>query len=482
MPKWTPLKRDKILYNPYQHAFWQARRARQCKNCLLEFECPPGPQCPGCGGPSVRRFHRLTIIAGRRGGKTLGGSIAAAEEASIPDTIGWACAPTNPKLHRYVIPAFQQIIPPEWVSSWNSEYNDLRLKNGSLIHFQTLEDPDQGRGQGLDWLWIDEVCELTHLHWMTIEPSLTERRGVAFFTTSPQSYDWVYENLYLPAEEKTPGYWAIKYKTKDNPIIDRDEVESARAKMPDEMYRQEYEADFVVFQGAIYGASLESQVLRGEENIRAILPEWPAIGAHRATLVGLDAGADHPFGAVKLIATERGLVVVGEYLERHRPVIQHAASLKALANSSNVRWAINKNDPQITLELAQHGIFAASAENEVVSGVGRVQSWIANKQLWFIEALCPRTIKQMRAYRWADNTASDGTKRREKVYKREDELPDALRYALMTWPQLPKIEAAPTGRRIEDIPEPQRWVVDRMRRIDKGDKSEPETVTGDFWG
>jgi len=106
------------------------------------------------------------------------GSIAGVEEAGFENTIGWACAPTNPKLHRYVIPAFQRLIPKEWVKDYNSEYQDLWLKNDSLIHFQTLEDPDQGRGQGLDWLWIDEVCELTLDHWNVISPSLADRKSV----------------------------------------------------------------------------------------------------------------------------------------------------------------------------------------------------------------------------------------------------------------------------------------------------------------
>jgi hypothetical protein len=488
--KWIQLKADPLYQQQDQLDFLAARRLRKCLVCrdktgkALEFDNPPHATCPQCQGVGRRAFDRLLIIAGRRWGKSRVGSIAGTEEACIPNTIGWACAPTNPKLHRYVIPAFQQLIPPEWVADWSTEYNDLRLTNGSLIHFQTLEDPDQGRGQGLDWLWIDEVCELTDMHWNVISPSLADRQGVAFFTTSPRSYDWVYENFYKPAEDSVPGFWACHARTRDNPIITDEYLAQEKLRMPDSMFRQEYEADFVIFTGAVYGGLVDTQILRTNEQVQQIIPEWPEIGSWRQVLVGIDTGADHPFGGVKLVSCEKGLVVVGEYLERNRSFIQHANALKQLASAANPKWAINKNEKQPMLELAQHGIYCQGAENDVVAGTERVKSWLHTKQLWFVESLCPKTIKQMKAYRWADNTARDGqVKVKERVYKKEDELPDCVRYAVMTWPELPKVAVASEQKRdISKLPDEMRMAIERMRRIEKPYDEKPSTITGDFWG
>ena len=47
--------------------------------------------------------------------------------------------------------------------------------------------------------------------------------------------------------------------------------------MSDLMYRQEYEADFVTFQGAVYGDRLFNQVLRTDAAIKTLIPEWPDI-------------------------------------------------------------------------------------------------------------------------------------------------------------------------------------------------------------
>src|SRR3990167_5959357 len=142
MPKWLSLPSDKLYYQPQQMAFLEARRKRTCPKCKSEYSVT-SEQYTCCGVRGVRVCDRLTVIAGRRFGKTLFGSIAALEEAAIPNSVVWAAAPSNPKLARYIIPAFQKLIPEDWVQSWSSEYNDLRLKNGSLLHFHTLEHPPQ---------------------------------------------------------------------------------------------------------------------------------------------------------------------------------------------------------------------------------------------------------------------------------------------------------------------------------------------------
>lgn len=484
--KWTALPREPFFRQPDQQEFLAARRRRWCKDCREEYNAvSPVFMCPRCNIKGKRLYDRLTIIAGRRWGKSKVGSVAGVEEACIPNTVGWACAPTNPKLNRYVIPAFQELIPPEWVKDYSSEFKDLRLKNGSLIHFQTLEDPDQGRGQGLDWLWIDEVCELGKTHWDVIRPSLAGDTA-AFFTTSPRSFDWVYKELYEPAEAGVPGYWACHARTADsaNPRITKEFLAREKAQMSDTMYRQEYEADFVVFTGAVYGSTLDTQILRTTAAIKEIIPEWPDISPDRQVLVGIDTGADHPFGAVKLISTEKGLVVVGEYLERHRSFVEHANEMKRLAANPNTKWAINKNERQPMIELAQHGIYCQPANNDVVAGTERVKSWLHVKQLWIVESACPRTIEQLKAYRWAENTSPrDDSKRTEKVFKKEDELPDCLRYAVMTWPKLPEIPVATEAKRdLSVLPLEMKSAIERMRRIDDP-RTTPKSgdLTGDFW-
>lgn len=484
MPKWLTLPSEPLKFHPYQDAVWRDKRQRICEDCEIEYDCPPHLVCPQCQKKGVRKFHRFALISGRRGGKTKAGSIAVFEELMVPNTIIWACAPTNPKLHRYVIPAFQEIIPDNIVKSWNSEFSDLRLKNGSLLHFQTLEDPDQGRGQGLDGVWIDEASELTAEHWHTLRPSLTERRGFAIITTSPRGEDWVYKLFYKRAEEGFPGYRAYRYSTLEAPHISKEEVEEARATMPDKMFRQEYEADFVTFEESVYGDDIkEYHILRSDRAVKELIPEWPNLSPDRQVIVGIDTGADHPFGAVKLVSTEKGFVVIGEYLDGAKPFAEHCKVLKEMAHHGNVRWAINKNDKQGAIELSQHDIWCQSAENDVVAGTERVRSWLYTNQLHFVADRCPLTIQQMRMYRWVKAEANDGSLRKSKAYKRDDELPDAIRYALMSWPLLPKpILDAAKSRDISHFTAEQQFNIERLRKMEAKLKDDPKPVVEDFWG
>src|SRR5258705_1375221 len=121
MPKWTQIPAEPLKFNPYQDAFWKAHRERICNACRIEYDSPPNEVCPQCGVKGTRKFHRMLLLAGRRGGKTKASSIAAVEEASIPNTIGWCCAPNNPKIHPYVIPAIHETIPTDLVGYWASE-------------------------------------------------------------------------------------------------------------------------------------------------------------------------------------------------------------------------------------------------------------------------------------------------------------------------------------------------------------------------
>lgn len=489
MAKWVQLPSEPLRYNKHQIDFLNARRQRVCDICQLDFQANSESWlCPQCGGKGERVFDRLTIIAGRRFGKSRFGAIAGVEEACIPNTTGWACAPTIPKLHRYVIPAFAQLIPPSWVAHWNNELKDLYLKNGSLIHFQTLEEPDQGRGQGLDWLWIDEVCELTRKHWEVIRPSLAGP-AVAFFTTTPRGYDWVYDELYKPAEDLLPGFWGCRApsSSSSNPKLSSEFLARERQQMSETMYRQEYEADFVTFQGAVYGDLLTNQILRkGDPRIQELFPDYPKIDSTLQALIGIDTGADHPFGGCKLVSTPKGLVVIGEYLERHRSFAEHALALRRLGGEHLVRWAINKNERQARIELAQpqHSIVAVPAENDQVAGIERVKTWLYNQQLWFIEELCPKTVRQMSAYRYADNyNAKDDSKHAvEQVYKKEDELPDCIRYAVMTWPALPKVkEDGPRQPDISQLSPQLQDTITKFRRINAEPKVNDQDVVQDFY-
>jgi hypothetical protein len=447
-----------LIWNRYQMAFLQAMDARTSSG--------------------RRRFNRFALFAGRRGGKTRIGAIAAVREMK-PGTLGWACAPSYPELQDYVLPALLSIIPKDWIADWSQSRLELTLVNGARCAFRSLDDPNRGRGPGLDWCWIDEARKVQELAWDVIAPAVFGNLGAAWITTTPNGFDWCWRRFWVPADEGEPGMWATRYWTVENPKFQTreaaEELAAERRRMDPVFFAQEYQADFVTFTGAIYGKSLEPQILNGDVAVKQIIPEWPNISPERPCYVGIDPGADHPFAAVVIVATEKGLVQVGEYIARNKSVYEHKRALLQLLAKWNPtrpfwpeRWAIDRSQRQMAIELAQapFAINATAAENDVRAGINRVLSWLQTGQLWLVADECKRTIEQLRGYRWDENIAPDGTYRKEAPMKVSDDLPDALRYLLMLYPELP--EASIQGlnpERYDLFTDEQKWSVARTLDI-----------------
>jgi hypothetical protein len=291
----------------------------------------------------------------------------------------------------------------------------------------------------------------------------------------------VFRTFWKPAMDGTPGYWAIRYKTVENPAIDSREIASARAGLDPEFARQEFDGEFVHFTGAVYGDRIDGQVItEGRESM--VIPEWPHINPSRPALCTMDPGVDHPFGAALAVMTEHGMVWVGEYLQRHQPISEHVRAIKAMVGNLKPQYGYDRSARQVAIELAQHGIIAAPCENSVEAGIRRVESWLHSGKMWFLESRVPQMIGQMRSYRWANNVSIDGQRRiKERVFKVDDEFPDCVRYCVAgLWPDIPDAEAKSTVRDISNLPEDVQWAMARERRVNAW-VPDTEQGIGDFY-
>jgi hypothetical protein len=458
---------EPLLYNEFQQRFQRARRMRFCLNCktmgamneMGEFKCAKcGLEANGRWGnlQAPRAFNRFLLLAGRGGGKTLIGANAVREELMIPGAVWWALGATYKLLHDSTFPTLVGLLHPSWIKKWDPEHMEITLQNEAMIAFRSLEDPDRARGpHGIGGVWFDEAAKCPERAWHVATPMLIKAGGVALATTTVLGYDWTYEQLEQKAlVYKEPGYWTAKWHTLHNPLfrtnpVMKAEIDRARRTMDPEFFKQEYETERSNAQGLIYGQIVKQNVLSDDDAIRRYIPEWPQINPSRKVIIGLDEGGDHPFGAVLMVVTPHAIVVVREFLERmkaHSIAHDEIWTKFGLVFHNDKMFVANKNALNLRLEWSVKGTGIVQAENKHEVGIQRVKSWLFTKRLKFAYTV-PRTIEQMAAYRWADNTvASTGEKTdTEKVFKLKDELPDAVRYGLMAWPELPDPEAPPPG-------------------------------------
>lgn len=499
-----------LLHNPYQQAFQAARRLRFCLVCNKVGSMDENSRftCPHCGTvhannlTAPRVYDRFLVLAGRGGGKTLIGAHAAREEMLVPNSIGWVMGPTYKILHDSTFPTLVRLIPPDWVKKWDAEHLEITLKNGALVAFRSLEDPDRARGpHGVGWGWFDEAAQSPERAYDVFEPTLIKAGGIIIATTTVLGFDWTYDKLERRAlVYKEPGYWATRYWTEENPLfasnpVMMQQIERARKNMAPEFFDQEYRAERRNATGLVYNWQwLERSYLGNDDEVRKFIPEWPAISPQRTILVGLDSGADHPFGAVMVVVTDKGLVVVRSYLKRMQAISAQATVIKqdfGLAMYPNVRWYANKNEANLRLEFSLRNINVVPVDNRHETGIQRVASWLHTNQLFFAYT-AKEAWEQTRNYRYADNVKpSTGEKKKEQVFKLKDELPDAIRYAVMGWPSLPDSPVAAMSdteqARWNAMDERTKLDIERVRTYNKQstdnnlEESDPMYPVGEFF-
>ncbi|MCP4902874.1 MAG: hypothetical protein GY906_38420 [bacterium] len=100
------------------------------------------------------------------------------------------------------------------------------------------------RGTGLGYLVIDEYADMkSHVFDVIMRPNLSDFEAPALFIGTPKGKNHFYD-LYLLAQTGISDMAAFTFKTSDNPIISKSEIELARLMMSDAAFRQEYEAEF----------------------------------------------------------------------------------------------------------------------------------------------------------------------------------------------------------------------------------------------
>jgi hypothetical protein len=187
---------------------------------------------------STARFR--VLMCGRRFGKSLIAQVISVQESA-----------QNERLVAYITPTYQlakiffeQLISKLPKESFTCNKSDLVITyNSGSIRFFTGERLDAMRGLKFHLAIIDEASYIANLEegWNNaIRPTLTDYKGKAIFLSTPKGRNFFY-SLYLRSGEK--GWQSFKYTTYDNPHIDPDEIDSARAGLPNAVFEQEYMAN-----------------------------------------------------------------------------------------------------------------------------------------------------------------------------------------------------------------------------------------------
>ena len=129
----------------------------------------------------------------------------------------------------------------------NSHINNLQITliNGCTISLKGADRPETMRGVSLKFLVMDEYADMKPSVWEQIlRPALADQKGQAMFIGTPMGRNHFYE-LYRYAEmEDDDSYKAWHFTSYDNPLLDPDEIDTAKKSMSSYAFRQEFLASF----------------------------------------------------------------------------------------------------------------------------------------------------------------------------------------------------------------------------------------------
>lgn len=235
---------------------------------------------------SEARF--LELVCGRRWGKSKFLRLLGCAEAIEPQTLTWVVAPTYELTKRVYRPlrfALKHILPRELARRGmrcprivrdvdSSSERILELSNGSVVQAKSAENPDSCLGEGVTLILPDESARMKRELWeQYLLPTLLDVDGRACLATTPQGYDWNYENFLKgqPGTGHDPEWRSIQSPTRENSTLPPQVEEVLRRNMSEYSAAQELDAQFTARTGRCFPE------FSREHNVRhvPIEPRWP---------------------------------------------------------------------------------------------------------------------------------------------------------------------------------------------------------------
>jgi hypothetical protein len=203
---------------------------------------------------------RRVLACGVRWGKTLCAAMEGLAASLQPRdrSMGWVVAPTYDLADR----VFREIV---LVAASHLRHRIVKLQEherrlvirnlgGGLseIRAKSADNPTSLLGEGLDWVIVDEAARLKPIIWEShLSQRLIDKKGWALLISTPKGKGWYWE-LFRRGKAGEPGYASWNRPSWENPRLERAAIELERGRVPDRVFLQEYEAQFIEGAGTVF--------------------------------------------------------------------------------------------------------------------------------------------------------------------------------------------------------------------------------------
>ena len=265
--------------------------------------------------PGQWEIHRSTaprriVACGCRWGKTLCAAMEGLSAAMEPRerSMGWVVARTydlSDKVFREIQLVVTKHLRHRLVSLKESERRIvLRNMAGGIseIRARSADNPFSLLGEGLDWVIVDEASCLEPRIWQShLSQRLIDKEGWALLISTPRGKGWFYD-LFRRGRGQDPAYQSWNYPSRTNPYLDGAVIEEERGRLPERVFRQEYEGEFIEGSGAVF------------RNVRECATgEWQEPRPRVKYYAGLDLAKIEDFTVLVIMNREREVVFADRF-------------------------------------------------------------------------------------------------------------------------------------------------------------------------
>ena len=412
-------------------------------------------------GKIVNSPARYKVVrCGRRFGKTTFAVYTLIEEALLADG----------GLFFYVAPTYAQAkmiawnmlakavaeLPKALVTKVNEFGLYVELGHKSRIYLKGADNPDSLRGVGLNGVVMDEYASMRdNVFEEIIRPALVDKAGWAVFIGTPKGMNH-FKRLWDSIETRgDKANWdRFHFTSYDNPLLPVAELDSERVTKTEDLFAQEYMADFRKFTGLVYKDFDED--VHVVDNIK-VDQSWPIyrgadFGFHNPTAwlwLAIDFDDNwHIFDEHYVTGTPSEDIarVVHQKTGAHRVVDTFGDPSAAQLMADYANFSDKKIRIDIRAAKREEG---AAAIGWVESGINVVSERLkishrTGKPRLFVDRRCANLIREFQTYAWEETRPNGSDSRMPK--KVDDHAMDALRYLAVSIPSasLPSV-AAPTN-------------------------------------
>ena len=148
------------------------------------------------------------------------------------------------------------------IKSYNKTENLITFINGSTIYFRSGTNPDTIRGLSINYLYIDEAAFMSDEVWNVSRPTLNVIGKQALLASTPRGKQGFFYACCQHGQTDNENYDYLFGHYTENPYYNKLEVDDAKLTLPENIFRQEYDGEFIDDGGSVFGNISACQTIK----------------------------------------------------------------------------------------------------------------------------------------------------------------------------------------------------------------------------